>query len=96
MPPEVFDAWIAPNIPAYGWLFTSPEDSVEGTEWRDWFACRPLSFWGITGKWSKIEFPYSDEALDEGSQMRTTYIIMDCHYGIRSRTSGYHQTKERF
>ena len=95
MPNEVFDLWITPNIPAYGWPFSSATQSVEGTLREAYFAERSLEWWAAAS-WSRQSFGSDQISFCPISMQRATWILDSVVRGWYSPTWNIHNTHERF
>src|SRR3954466_7071169 len=74
MPKEVFDLWIRPHISAYGWPFTSVEQSLNRTEWKSFFSGGSLKYWAGV-KWALTSITLRKALLDEHTQARIDAVI---------------------
>jgi hypothetical protein len=95
MPADVFDQWIAPLIPVYGWPFSSIDCSTENTKWCRFFAGRSLA------QWAQFDFRLEELAygvlkFEETTQWRIEGIIDHCTLGLPSKQANIHDTVNRF
>ncbi len=95
MPQEVFDLWIAPQLEAYGWAFTSDECSLKGTSWQDFFASRSLREWAVL-EWRLVQVRLSRQIFHPDTSWRIDGIIGHCVYGLNTDMANLDDTKERF
>jgi hypothetical protein len=95
MPDAVFDAWIAPEIPHYGWPFTKNQKSPQGTRWKDFFGGYELDFWGSC-EWGLKNLELTPFTFDPDSVDRAQWIVDFVTKGIQTRTANLVNTKQRF
>jgi hypothetical protein len=95
MPSEVFDLWICPGIDAYGWPFSSVNDSITGTKWDRFFIGRTLSFWA-TIEWRLLSLPMNQSVYHPETLTRVQWIVNNCAFGQQTPTADVQNTRERF
>jgi hypothetical protein len=95
MPKEVFDLWIRPHIPAYGWPFASVKQPLDGTKWKRFFAGGNLEYWA-TVKWQLTSIGLSKLLLDINTVARIEAVIGFAVFDQKTATSNIENTKTRF
>jgi len=94
MPDEVFNLYIAPLIPSYGWPFQKLESPAEG-HWLLAFDHRSLKELSQLS-WERLDMPFSLTVFDPSSQDRITAIGDQHIRGMSTPFAHIENARERF
>jgi hypothetical protein len=95
MPVEVFDLWIRPHIPDYGWPFSPTKPSVLGTRWYKFFTRQPISYWA-TLYWRLDKIKIGQNSLAGDTWLRIQWVIGAVVFGQNTPTAQLEDTSKRF
>jgi hypothetical protein len=95
MPADVFDQWIAPQIPVYGWPFSSIDCATTHTKWHRFFAGRTLAQWA-SFDFLLNELPYRTLMFEDKTDWRIEGIFDHCSLGLQTQQANIYETVNRF
>lgn len=94
MPPEVFDAWILPQIVDWGWPFRTLNDSVLGTKWDSYFCDLPFKYWAALGWYLRYIKP--SQKFLHAETIARIHEVGGAAFGYKTKTAHLENTRERF